>query len=106
MSETGPRSSDRVKQDTEGTGGVDPCLARVRAVAGTEEVERLDVLPDVALSDDEEMTPVEVIRVGGRYFARMRGRPDEWWMGEIDDAGTLRVWGVYGSTPEEAVRHH
>lgn len=41
-----------------------------------------------------------------RCYARIRGRRDAWWMGEFDDAGTLRVWGVYGTTLEEALRHH
>lgn len=35
----------------------------------------------------------------------MREHPGEWWMGELEVDGVLRVWGSYGSL-EEAVRHH
>lgn len=108
MSESGPRRPDpsELEREAEEGGEGDPLLTRVGAIARTADVERLDAVPEVAFHDEEPLRPVEVIRVGRRYFARMRGHRDAWWMGEFDDSGTLRVWGVYGTTLEEAVRHH
>lgn len=87
------------------TGPAVELLARVREIAGTEDVERLDVPPATAVYDDRTLHPDSVIRVGPRLFAEMREHPGEWWMGELDADGVLRVWGSYGSL-EEAVRHH
>lgn len=80
-------------------------LALVREIVGTTDVERLDVVPAIAVHDEEQLRPIDAVRVGNRYFVPTREHPGEWWMGELDDHGTLRVWGVYGTSLEEAVRH-
>ena len=69
------------------SGPVEGLLARVRAIVGTMDVERLDLAPNLARHDDERLQPVEVIRVEERFFVRVREHPNPWWMAELDANG-------------------
>lgn len=87
-------------------GDIGRLLERVREITGIEDVEWFEEPPAFARCDDRKLHPERAIRVGPRFFTEMKEYPGDWWMGDIDADGELYVWGVYGSSLEEAVREY
>jgi hypothetical protein len=80
-------------------------VARLRAIAGTEDVEVVtDAVEVVVVGYDsrEDLKPKAIIRIRGHYLVETVDDPDDWYMGALTNS-TIECWGRYG-TLETAIR--
>ncbi|MFD8019165.1 hypothetical protein ACFV6G_01935 [Streptomyces lavendulae] len=81
-------------------------IERVRALSGDQSavplsLDRLVVVEVHGRSDYESLRPDVILAFGELCLARDDG---EWFMGQLDDDGSVICWASYGSDLAEAIR--
>ena len=83
-------------------------IARIRSESGDENANFLDgpVRAAIYIRQDEGRPVYEPLRVkralavGGLVLIETEDKPDDWYMGQKAEDGTIQCWGSYGTLPD------